>query len=296
LKQADKNSDRKISHAEFQEYAKKIPEMTSWLKFFDCGESQEEVDLRDDSDLEEECNEVDRFPFLERARDVEGLGNNSDQVEEEMLGPFPTKPWMGTCENTIPTNPPPIDSSVPDVVLNLDWVYGFQAQKARNNAFYTSDGRIAYHTACVGIVYDPLSHKQSFHLSHADEIVSLAMHPTLSILASGESGKKPRVCIWNTKSLQSGEHTQLITVIRGFHNRAVSQLAWSPSGRILVTIGQDPFHSVAVYQWNGDKGVPSSSSDPHATPALLFAEKSVEHKVLGCCFTADNRFVTGKQA
>ncbi len=266
--------------------------MTSWLKFFDCGESQEDVDLRADSDLEGECNEVDRYPFLERARDVEGLDNNSDRGEEKTtLGPFPTKPWMGTCENTIPTNPPPIDSSVPDVVLNLDWVYGFQAQKARNNAFYTSDGRIAYHTACVGIVYDPLSHKQSFHLSHADEIVSLAMHPTLSILASGESGKKPRVCIWNSKS----EHTQLIAVLRGFHKRAVSQLAWSPSGRTLVTIGQDPFHSVAVYQWSGDKGIPSSSSDPHATPALLFAEKSGEHKVLGCCFTADNRFVTGKQ-
>jgi WD40 repeat protein len=283
-KQADRNSDQKISHDEFQEYSKKTPELVSWIKFFDCGESQEEIDLRADSDLENECDEAGRDIYLERSRDVEGLEKDTGSLE-----PFPVKSWMGTCENTIPTNPPPIDSSVPDVVLNLDWVYGFQAQKARNNAFYTADGRIVYHTACVGLVYDPLSHKQAFNLSHADEIVSLAIHPKLSIIATGESGKTPRVCIWSTKT----ENVELIAVLRGFHKRAVTQLTWSPSGRRLVTIGQDKFHSVAVYQWTGEQGVPSSSSDPHASPELVFAEKSVEGKVLDCCFTADNRFVTG---
>jgi len=65
--------------------------------------------------------------------------------------------------------------SAPDAVLQLDWIHGYRASDCRNNVRYTSDGCMVYHAARVGIVYDPLQHKQKFMTEHTEEIVSLAI-------------------------------------------------------------------------------------------------------------------------
>ena len=49
-----------------------------------------------------------------------------------------------------------------DQKLELEYVYGYQGQCARNNVFYNDAGGIVYHTAAVGIVYDKNMHSQVY--------------------------------------------------------------------------------------------------------------------------------------
>ncbi|KAJ1625892.1 hypothetical protein T492DRAFT_843597 [Pavlovales sp. CCMP2436] len=61
--------------------------------------------------------------------------------------------------------------------LELSFVYGYRGDRSRSNLFYTKSGKLVYHTAAVGIVYDQHSHSQAFFHGHDDDIVSLALHP-----------------------------------------------------------------------------------------------------------------------
>lgn len=42
---------------------------------------------------------------------------------------------------------------------------------------------------------------------------------------------------------------QRLARFTGFHLRAIILLSFSPSGKKLLTVGQDDNHSIAVYNW-----------------------------------------------
>ena len=44
--------------------------------------------------------------------------------------------------------------------LRLSFVYGYCGRRARQNLFYNIDGRLVYHTAALGVVYDKEAHEQ----------------------------------------------------------------------------------------------------------------------------------------
>ena len=52
-------------------------------------------------------------------------------------------------------------------------------------------------SAGVGVVMDPKKNTQSFHMSHKDDIMSIAVHPNGKIVATGEIGPKPLISVWN---------------------------------------------------------------------------------------------------
>jgi hypothetical protein len=45
--------------------------------------------------------------------------------------------------------------------LDLAFVYGYRGDRVRSNLFYTASGKLVYHTAAVGIVYDKAAHTQA---------------------------------------------------------------------------------------------------------------------------------------
>lgn len=46
--------------------------------------------------------------------------------------------------------------------LALEWVYGYNASNTAYNAYYTSQQKIVYYLAALGVVYDPATHTQQF--------------------------------------------------------------------------------------------------------------------------------------
>ncbi|CAN0001164.1 unnamed protein product, partial [Choristocarpus tenellus] len=71
---------------------------------------------------------------------------------------------------------------------------------------------------------------------------------------------------------------ETVKVLRGFHERAVSLLAFSDDGVFLASVGQDEQRCLGVYDWeNGSLHITGSSTTK---------------RVLGCCFGSDGCVVT----
>ena len=200
------------------------------------------------------------------------------EVEEEGAGDqfMAVKPWVGTVKNTVPTTIPRLDPSASGASLTLAWVHGYAAQECKNNLRYTSAGEIAYHSAAVGIVYNSSTHTQRYNIDHTDDIVSLAIHPNGEIIATGQLGKTPSIICWN--SGDRGGFMDPVSTIVGFHTRGVVQLAFSPDGRLLASVGADDDHCTAFWDWKAAR--------------RIFAEKSDRAKVLGAAFQNDATLVT----
>ena len=111
-------------------------------------------------------------------------------------------------------------------MLTLTFVLScsYRGYDCRQNLYYTKEGKIVYHVAAVGVVYDKDSHTQSFYTSHTDDILSLMPHPSLDLVATGQIGRDPAVHIWDASTLQ----TQ--SILKGEHSRGVCALGFSGRG------------------------------------------------------------------
>ncbi len=91
-----------------------------------------------------------------------------------------------------------------------------------------------YHTAAVGVVYNPATHTQRQYLGHNDDgaclgfrwlvpqrtcltasfvsaVISLALHPDGRTVATGQMGARPVIHIWDATA---PEGKQLIAVLK----------------------------------------------------------------------------------
>ena len=62
-------------------------------------------------------------------------------------------PWKGAIKE--PTNHPVPNPSMPNVEYEMDFVYGYKSEEARQNLFYNHRGKPVYMTAALGIIFDP---------------------------------------------------------------------------------------------------------------------------------------------
>jgi len=79
----------------------------------------------------------------------------------------------------------------PNVTVDLEWVHGYRGGNNRNNMTCVKDGSLAYNAAAVGVVYDPVNHKQRFFQGkHTDDITCIAFSNDGSMVATGEMGAR----------------------------------------------------------------------------------------------------------
>ena len=80
--------------------------------------------------------------------------------------------------------------------------------------WYNSKGEIVYHTAAVGVVYNPSTETQR-HITddpesddvaegHSDDILCMSRHPDKRTFATGEIGKTPKVVVWDSDGMKAG--------------------------------------------------------------------------------------------
>ncbi|XP_030627440.1 echinoderm microtubule-associated protein-like 6 isoform X1 [Chanos chanos] len=139
------------------------------------------------------------------------------------------------------------DRTAPRCQLRLEWIYGYRGHQCRNNLYYTAGKEVVYFVAGVGVVYNTREHTQKFFLGHNDDVISLALHPEKSLVATGQVGKDPYICVWDTFSVQT------VSILKDTHSHGVACLAFSADGQRLVSVGLDAKNTVCVWDWKKGK-------------------------------------------
>lgn len=194
----------------------------------------------------------------------------------------------------------------PDATLFLRWVYGFRGYDTRQNAYYNDKGEICYHSAAVGVVYNPVYETQK-HVTdnpesddvaegNSDDILCMARHPDKVIFATGEIGKNPKVVVWDSANMKA------LAVLEGFHKKAVTALCFSPCGDFVACVGQDDEHKVAIYEWRTETLLAWYKADREKILGINWSPFSgdlvttgVKHiKVVKGCWSKEEKIVKGQ--
>jgi WD40 repeat protein len=167
------------------------------------------------------------------------------------------KPWLGALYPPRKYRAAPYDkkdlSSVfteannnwglPEVTLELDYVFGYRTRNTRNSAYWLDENRVVFFGGGVCIIYKIKEDDQDFYFGHDDDVVCIDYHAPSGLCASGSIGARDtvRLCIWDAQTQQT-KHC-----ITGFHRFAVTSVDFNPSGTMVVSTGLDEHHSVAVH-------------------------------------------------
>jgi microtubule-associated protein-like 6 len=163
------------------------------------------------------------------------------EMEEGLVDVGNLMPWQRTI--VAPSSVPVEDTSEPPDALELEFVYSFTADRSRKSLMYDRSGDMAFFSAAVAVLMNQKSRSQRFYTDHNSTITAMATHPEEKIIATGEQGEMPQIRVWNSETFET------ISVLVGYHRRAVTHVCFSGNGELLGSVGQDTYHSIAVYHW-----------------------------------------------
>ena len=86
--------------------------------------------------------------------------------------------------------------------------------------------------------------------------------------AQGEKGKKPAIHVWNLKRLDC------VRTLVGYHTRGVRCMAFSADGKLLVSVGSDDGHSIALWNWRSARRL--SDASLYSATELLACSKAAQ--------------------
>ena len=55
---------------------------------------------------------------------------------------------------------------------------------------------------------------------------SLALHPNKELVATGQIGKDPFICVWNSQTMET------VSILQGGHERGIATVAFSADGEV----------------------------------------------------------------
>ena len=134
-------------------------------------------------------------------------------------------------------------AAAPEIGLELKWCAGYRGHDCRENVKYSHAGKIIFHSAALGIVYDRETHTQKFYTGHTDDILSLSLHPTKDLVATGQIGRDPEIHVWDAEELTA------VSIFKGVHERGICALEFTQDGKKLLSVGLDDKHVAAVWDW-----------------------------------------------
>ncbi|XP_065115366.1 echinoderm microtubule-associated protein-like 6 isoform X2 [Paramisgurnus dabryanus] len=167
------------------------------------------------------------------------------------------------------------DKTAPRCQLRLEWIHGYRGHQCRNNLYYTAGKEIVYFVAGVGVVYNTREHTQKFYLGHNDDIISLALHPDKIQVATGQVGKDPYICVWDSYTLTT------VSILRDVHTHGVACLAFDADGQRLASVGLDAKNTVCVWDWK--KGRVLASATGHSDRIFDISwDPFIQHRLVSC--------------
>ena len=219
---------------------------------------EDALDLADGKELDK--------PAVWELANVEDMSYTFAMEEQARDEDFtPVKPWQRTI-----VAPQQYEENVnePDDSLVLEWIHGYRGSDCRSNLRYGSDGSVLYHIGTTAVKMLIKDHEQIFYQDAKDEIVCLTVHPSRPICAVGQMGKVPFIHIFDY------ETNKTIQSFSGLHRRAVTNLGFDPTGKFLVSVGMDTYHTMIVYDWENGTVLSSAATTPKKTLAVDFNRDS----------------------
>jgi len=168
------------------------------------------------------------------------------------------------------THSPPVDG------LSLDWIYG---RNAGAPVKYCSNGDVVYAAGSTLIKVTQKKDgefKQEYFMSHSGLVSSIDTFKTndgVDIVASADVGRDSKICIWSLATLSS-----IVTLTPSLHQSdGISKLCFSPSGELLLVMGNDKDNTLAIYKWREGK--------------IIYSSKLPKLDIYDCSFlSSDNSF------
>lgn len=163
------------------------------------------------------------------------------------------------CKSVVfaPDDPPEAGScEAPETTLALEHAYAYSGESRRKvfvgcNAVWSTDARRAvYPAAGLVVAHELVENRQGFFDGHADSgeaVTAVARHPTKDVFATGQTGKRPKACVWVLG--QGGEVSPVADLRLPLGSRFVSLLRFSPCGHLLLTLGADEGHTLTLWAW-----------------------------------------------
>ena len=120
------------------------------------------------------------------------------------------------CRSTVfmPSNfvPPLPDEEkfAPNTSLDLEFVHGYSGKTPfqeckTDNVFMLASGEMIFPASATIVMYHNGLHQQRFFHGHDDDVTALAVHPDGSMCASGQVGRKPPICVWDSGASDRGD-------------------------------------------------------------------------------------------
>lgn len=154
-------------------------------------------------------------------------------------GVFTPSGWDGSAAKR--------SAAVPDAQLELTFVHGYGRDCNANNLFYTSTGEVVYYTAGLGIVYDKAAHTQRFFTGHDDDVKCLTISRARDLVATGQVGRTPHVCVWDPATCRQHARLQHPAV------RGITAVGFCRDAKLLAAVGMDNNHTIFVWDWRKNK-------------------------------------------
>lgn len=167
------------------------------------------------------------------------------------------------------------ERTAPKSCLRLEWIYGYRGAQCRNNLWYTGSRDIVYFVAGACVVYNAREHKQRFFLGHNDDVLCLTLHGDKTTVASGQIGKEPYICVWDSGSLKT------LSIMKEGLEEGVAALAFDKSGNRLVSVSIDANSTLTVWDWR--KGKPLASVQGHSDRVFdVRFSPTVDNLIVSC--------------
>jgi microtubule-associated protein-like 6 len=251
------------------EHLNSHPDIRSWFAFYG---SPSQTGLQAHEVLESEKDyDSENITVLRGDKYTQAVEWN---LRCKTVPPAP-EPWLQTVTMLTPMEYATAATKKlpPDASVSLEWVFGYQSEKCRNNVLYNFRGDVVYNVSKYVISYSFMDHQQSVFSGHTDEVACLAVHPEGQLIASGDVGPKPRLLVWHAVT------HEILFADRSFHRNGIIHTAFSHDGRLLAAIGNDASHMLAVYHWAENK--------------VVFTSLVSQGPCYGCCFRLDGAVAVG---
>ena len=135
---------------------------------------------------------------------------------------------------------------MPDNELKLEYVFGYRGHDSTRNLFKIKNQELLYYVASVCVILNPRNERRTQRIfdKHRSDIERVALSPDCTTIASVSSGPRPKVFVWNSKSMKVLGH------VDSKNDGKVTAMCFSGDGKVLalaVTNGETT--SVAFYDW-----------------------------------------------